>query len=164
MRIAAAILLACGWLHAQPAFDVASFKRHPVGASHGGATKEVTPTRLTLHNATLGLCILWAYGYENYSVVGPSWRDYPTDLVYEIDARTEAPVSGQQMMRMLQTLLKKRLALESHVETRDLPVYALMVAKGGPKFQKSASEGECSPQTGWGVSNQVRKMLDGAAG
>ena len=125
-----------------PAFDVASIKRHPPGAPHGGAKREVTPTRMTLHNATLGLCILWAYGYENFRVIGPNWRDYPTDVVYEIDARTEAPVSEAQMAQRLGTLLQRRLGLEFHRETRDLPVYALVVAKGGPKFQNSAAEGE----------------------
>jgi uncharacterized protein (TIGR03435 family) len=149
MRFAAILALACGGLLAQsapvaPAFDVASFRRHPVGAPHGGARREVTSTRLTLHNATLGVCLLWAYGYQHFQVIGPNWRDFPTDVVYEIDARTGSPVSGQAMMRMLQTLLRERLKLEFHRETRDLPVYALVVAKGGPKFQKSATAGDPS--------------------
>jgi uncharacterized protein (TIGR03435 family) len=149
-------LLAGCCLLAQRAFDVASFKRHPAGAPHRGATKEVTPTRLTLHNATLGLCILWAYGYENWRVIGPNWRDYPTDVVYEIDARTDAAVSEPQMMQMLGRLLKERLGLEFHTETRDLPVYALVLAKGGPKFQKSASEGEPKISSAGGRASPTR--------
>jgi len=145
MRTWLASVLVCGRLLAQgPAFDVASFKRHPPGQRHGGFVKQITPTSLTFRNATLGLCIREAYGYENWRVIGPNWRDYPTDVVYEIDARVSAPVPEKQMLAMLQTLLKERLGLEFHREMHELPVYALVVAKGGPKFHPSAADGEPS--------------------
>ena len=156
MRIAAALWLAYGAMLAQtpggaPAFEVASIKKQPAGVPHGGAKREVTATRLTLRNATLGLCIYWAFGYEHFQVIGPSWRDYPTDVVYEIDARTASPVSEQQLALMLQSLLKERLALAYHIEKRDLPVYALVVAKAGPKFQKSTTDGEPQIKPGDGM-------------
>jgi uncharacterized protein (TIGR03435 family) len=49
------------------------------------------------------------------------------------------------MMRgpMLQTLLEDRFALKIHRETRDGQVYAVTVAKGGPKLP--AFEGQCTP-------------------
>lgn len=150
MKWAVVAWLACGRILAQsgdpaPAFDVASIKRQPVGLPyHGGFKRQITPTSLTLHNASLGNCIHTAFGYEHFAVIGPAWRDYPTDVVYEVDARTTAPVSEKQMLAMLGTLLEQRLGLAFHRETRDLPVYALVVAKGGPKFQKSATEGELS--------------------
>jgi uncharacterized protein (TIGR03435 family) len=43
---------------------------------------------------------------------------------------------------MLQALLKERLGLAYHLETRDLPVYALVVARSGPKLHKSETEGD----------------------
>lgn len=39
-----------------------------------------------------------------------------------------------QMLQMLQTLLADRFQLKVRQETRQVPVYALVVAKGGPKF------------------------------
>jgi uncharacterized protein (TIGR03435 family) len=43
---------------------------------------------------------------------------------------------------MLRTLLVERFKLVVHRENRDVPVYALTVAKGGPNLQQSA-EGSC---------------------
>jgi len=47
---------------------------------------------------------------------------------------------------MLQALLKERLGLVYHLETRDLPVYALVVARNGPKFHKSETEGDAKEE------------------
>ena len=139
----AAVVLCCLCAFAQ-SFDVASFTRIPPGTRHGGTTREVTPTSLTIRNATLGNSILWAFGYENFRVVGPNWRDFPTDAVYNIAAKTGAPVSQAEIKRMFQNLLRERLSLAFHLETRTLPVYALVVDRGGPRFQKSAAAGDPS--------------------
>jgi uncharacterized protein (TIGR03435 family) len=139
----AVTLLWCAFALAQ-SFDVASFTRLPPGARHGGTTREITPLSLTIRNATLGNSILWAYGYENYRVIGPNWRDYPTDVVFNIAAKIASPVSEAGIKRMFQNLLKERLGLAFHLENRDLPVYALVVDRGGPRFQKSTSTGDQS--------------------
>lgn len=55
---------------------------------------------------------------------------------------------------MLQSLLEERFKLKMHRELKEQPVYALLVAKGGPKLQKSnLQEKDCidvssGPQTG----------------
>jgi uncharacterized protein (TIGR03435 family) len=126
-----------------PSFDVASFKRVDRDPRHG-ATREVTPTSVTIRQASLGNLIYWAYGYEHFQVVGPSWRDYPTEIIYTISAKAASPVTDSDMKLMLQNLLKERLGLVFHLETRDLPVYALMIDRSGPKFRESASTGEMS--------------------
>ena len=41
---------------------------------------------------------------------------------------------------MLKNLLKDRFQLEIHAETKELPVYILTVAKGGPKLQPATIE------------------------
>jgi uncharacterized protein (TIGR03435 family) len=55
---------------------------------------------------------------------------------YRIDAKPESP-QIQEMMRgpMMQTLLEDRFKLKIRRVARDVPVYALVVAKGGPKLQ-----------------------------
>ena len=45
---------------------------------------------------------------------------------------------------MLQALLEERFKLKIHRETKKVPAYAMVVAKGGPKLQ-STSEGGCTP-------------------
>jgi uncharacterized protein (TIGR03435 family) len=42
---------------------------------------------------------------------------------------------------MLQTLLKDRFKLTMHKESKVLPIYALVVAKGGPKLHEAEAEG-----------------------
>ena len=73
---------------------------------------------------------------------GPAW--IRSDL-YEIDATTDGP-QIQAMMNgpMLQALLEDRFKLKVHRETREVPVYALTVAKGGPKLQPF--QGTCTPR------------------
>jgi uncharacterized protein (TIGR03435 family) len=53
---------------------------------------------------------------------------------------------------MLQTLLAERFKLAMHSETRELPVYALVVGKSGPKIQE-VTEGIGTMTTGRGRLN-----------
>lgn len=48
---------------------------------------------------------------------------------------------------MMQALLRDRFQLKMHVELRQLPVYALVVAKGGPKLQPTAAATMPAPKT-----------------
>lgn len=149
MRWSVILCLACTGLAAQPAdpapaFEVASVTRIPPGTRHGAAVRQVTPTSLTLRNASLGNCIYWAFGYEHYQVAGPEWRDRPTDVLYDIVGKTGAPVPESQLDRMLRTLLKERLGRAFHLEKRDAPVYLLVVDRNGPKFHHSPTPGEMS--------------------
>jgi len=73
---------------------------------------------------------------------GPDWLRSDR---YIIDAKPEESQSqGMMMGPMLQTLLEDRFKLKVHRESREVPVYALTVAKNGPRlspFQK----GSCTP-------------------
>jgi uncharacterized protein (TIGR03435 family) len=102
----------------------------------------ITPTSITLRYATLGNCIEWAYGFRHVRVIGPDWRDRPSDVFYEIVAKTSIPAEESQLKLMLQSLLKERLGFEAHRETRDIHAYALKVEGGRPKIQKSEGNGD----------------------
>ena len=72
---------------------------------------------------------------------GPAWTR--SDL-YEIDAKTEEPKSMATMNGpVLQAILEDRFKLRVHRESREVPVYDLTVAKGGPKVQPF--QGNCIP-------------------
>jgi bla regulator protein blaR1 len=73
---------------------------------------------------------------------GPAWiySDY-----YVINAQTAEKASTEAMKGpMLQALLEDRFKLKVHRETRQVPVYLLTLAKGGPKLQQ-VPQGSCVP-------------------
>jgi uncharacterized protein (TIGR03435 family) len=128
-----------------PHFDVASVKRYPVDRIPSGGLKlEIAPTSVTLRTATLGNCFEWAFGMPIYQVIGPKWLNWPTDAAYEITAKVTAPASQAELKSMMRALMAERFHLAFHRETRQLTVYAVRLAKSGPKFQPSTTEGEPS--------------------
>jgi uncharacterized protein (TIGR03435 family) len=123
---------------APPAFEVASVK--PVGAESGrGRDFRVYPGgRLSITNLPLKLILQEAYSVKQYQLSGgPAWIE--TDR-FDIEAKAEGEPSRAQMMTMLQTLLADRFALKVHRESREGNVYALVVAKGGPKLKESTAQ------------------------
>ena len=119
-------------------FEVASIKpavltpgRRLTPLDGGPGTK--SPTRLS-GTVSMKELLTRAYGVKSYQISGPAWID--TD-VYEIAASVPAGVSKEQVAEMLRNLLVERFHLQAHRETKDLPIYALLVGKNGPKLQAS---------------------------
>ena len=78
---------------------------------------------------------------------GPSWLDAER---YDIEGKAIEPDPPEALLRaMARTLLEKRLALKTHVERRELPIYALMDAgTGKPGGQLRASDGrDCAAES-----------------
>lgn len=74
---------------------------------------------------------------------GPAWINSER---YTLDAKAEGTPSPEMMQGpMLQAVLEDRFKLKTHLETRDVPVYELTVAKGGLKASR-AEEGSCTPR------------------
>jgi uncharacterized protein (TIGR03435 family) len=109
------------------------------GEGHPRSTIQASTASLTARNASLSECIQWAYNVSPWQVAGPSWMDAER---LDIDAKAAGPVSKEQLRGMLQTLLAERFRLKFHRESKELPGYALVAAKGGPKMRESATEGE----------------------
>jgi uncharacterized protein (TIGR03435 family) len=73
---------------------------------------------------------------------GPAWMKSDQ---YDIEAKAEGNPSGRMMQGpMLQALLEDRFRLKLHREAREIPVYDLIVAKGGFKLQPLKA-GSCTP-------------------
>jgi uncharacterized protein (TIGR03435 family) len=129
-----------------PAFAVASIKRADAFAERPGRLGSVnvvmTPGRLIARNASLKDLIRDAYSLDDYQVFGgPMWISSER---FDVDARGVGP--REQLLFMLQTLLKERFKLAVHHESKELAIYALVVDKGGPKFRPlDATEQECYP-------------------
>lgn len=76
-------------------------------------------------------------------VGGPTWLDSGR---YSIHAKAATPAGRQMVMGpMLQALLEERFKLQVHREVREVPVFELTVAKGGPKLQRF--DGSCTNPT-----------------
>jgi uncharacterized protein (TIGR03435 family) len=118
---------------AGPAFEVASVKKSPPPAT-GTPTIVVFGARKgdnwNTQNATLRRIIRSAYGtryqMEGQIVGGPGWVD--TDR-FDIAAKMLPMTDVEDMLAMVRALLADRFQLQTHVETRELSVYALVAAR-----------------------------------
>ena len=120
-----------------PHFEVASVRVHK---GEGGVTRHVGPTTITYLNVSLRELIELAYGVKRYQFSGPAWLDYGSQDRYDLIGKASAPGTQRELGAMVIPLLQERFKLAIHHEKRELPVYALIIAKGGPKF--SAGDGE----------------------
>lgn len=158
----ALIVVAVAGGHAASRFEVISIKPCkgepvPVPGRKGsrGGRVSASPGRLSIECATLRTLIRTAYiqfaGGRSAGIVSPrtlqqdfkgspGWIDSER---FTIEAKAETPET-QDVMRgpMLQALLEERFGLKTHSETREVPIYELRVAKGGPKFQ-ATKPGSC---------------------
>lgn len=139
--LASFTVLACVAL-GQPAapltFSVASIRPHPdpphsIGISTSG-------NRLTVEASYVGAVIAYAYDLKNYQLDVPKALPAAFDAMYDIVAQADGDgePSKDQFRQMLQALLADRFKLKVHREMRELPVYALVVGKNGPRFKESA--------------------------
>ncbi|HEV2448207.1 MAG TPA: TIGR03435 family protein, partial [Candidatus Sulfopaludibacter sp.] len=119
----------------RPKFEVASVK----ASAEARLTVRVMPGGRLSATAPVKLLIMNAYGLQRSEIVGgPDWIN--TDR-YEIDAKAGDDANRARLMLMLQSLLEERFGLRAHHETRESPVYALVVAKRGSKLTRN--DGGC---------------------
>ena len=127
-----------------PAFEVASVKpnkSNDARASFGGRQGG----QVVVVNNTLRNMIRNAYQLQEYQIVGgPDWLN---DDRFDITAKAaDSATLPLQLLAMVQTLLADRFKLRVHRETREVPVYALVMAREdrrlGPRLQKAAADCE----------------------
>jgi uncharacterized protein (TIGR03435 family) len=124
---------------ASPAFLVATIK--PSDPATVGSGFPTEGHRITCYNETVDDLLMVAYGIHPKQIVnGPEWLGKD-----RFDVNGTPDVSGEpslaQMQGMYRKLLADRFHLVMHRETRAIPIYALTIAKGGPKL-KIADPGE----------------------
>ena len=124
-------------------FDVASVKPDKAGFGETAPREKITasPGSLTMQNVSLQACIKWAYGLRDFQIAGPGWI---SSEHYDISAKASGAASVSELRVMLRALMAERFQLKSHTETKEKPVYALVVAKNGPKFHASTEDGDPS--------------------
>jgi len=125
---------------AMPTFDVVSIK--PYGPSTLRISIHTKPDGVAVSGMPMHMILREAFGVTNDRLLGePAWvatSRYDVDAkVTPEDAPKFKPLTDQQQWQMLLPVLEDRCALKFHHETRELAVYTLVVAKGGPKMQVS---------------------------
>jgi uncharacterized protein (TIGR03435 family) len=134
-------LSAAGLLCAQSSFDVASIKFHP-GIITVSSDPSVKGSRVTATASTLRDLITSAYHIRYDQIVGASNWMASDHFDLEAKAPGDRTITMEQMRPMLQVLLAERFQLQIHREMREVPMYALVVAKNGPKFKETTPADE----------------------
>jgi len=122
-------------------FEVASIKASKPGGR--GTSLLTDPTgRFTTENATLRAIITFAFGVRTFQMSGgPSWLDSDR---FDIVAKPEARSNPAQARQMVQSLLADRFNLKFHRETKEMPVFPLVVGKNGPKLKPTKPEDDAA--------------------
>jgi uncharacterized protein (TIGR03435 family) len=122
----------------KPSFEVNSVKTFTPtaqagfrgGGPRGNSFSMTGPLRMLLQTAyarTAGT----SPGVQLQIVGAPGWVD--SDL-FEVQAKADCiggPIPREEMQLMVQSLLEERFQLKAHYETRELPIYNLVVVKEG---------------------------------
>lgn len=151
----------------QPTFDVVSIHtmrhddarpEHIDNPSGSAYIRAVNVNLKSLMEAAYDMPDLRMFG-------GPTWL---STLRFSLEAKADSSASmqlaalpseqaKQLKRRMIAALLADRFKLAIHTETRDLPVFALVVAKGGPKLGETKPEDE-----GTSPGNELLQIRSGS--
>ena len=117
---------------AAPSFEVASVRRNT--SSDSRTLMDGAGGRYIVTNATLRGLVRIAYELQEEQLVAPRWIE---SARFDIRA-SRGGVPFDQVPAMLRTLLAERFRLKAHVETRQMPMYALVTSwadrQPGPKL------------------------------
>jgi uncharacterized protein (TIGR03435 family) len=125
-------------------FEVATIKPNKSGS--GSMRTHSTPDGYTITNASVQSLIELVFGIQDYQILAaPEWL---ASEHYDVEAKMDPAVADAlqklnpedrkpKRLLMLRALLIDRLKLKIHHETKELPVYSLVITKNGPKLQKT---------------------------
>jgi uncharacterized protein (TIGR03435 family) len=120
-----------------PRFEVVSLK--PSTGERSGAGIRPTPggERYVAVNCPLRLMIQVAWRIKAEQIVnGPEWL--ASDR-FDLEAKAGKPSSTDELHVMLMNMLADRLHLRFHYESKEMPIYALLLDKAGPKLTAHAA-------------------------
>lgn len=120
-------------------FEVASVK---AGEPGGPVMMRTTAGRFESTNMPLGIILRQALQKQDFEIVGtPGWVDTER---YSITAKVPDGVPPSATSAMLLNLLKDRFQFATHLETRELPIFHLVTARGdgrlGPEIRATPAE------------------------
>lgn len=138
---------AVGSVAASLRFDVVSIRRVTVPSDHSAIQSRPDGDSITITNLGLKAIIEFAFDFQRPDLVSglPDWVSNENyDIIAKV-SESDLPkfrkLDQAQRRAMLRQLLHDRFQLEAHTAPKEIPVYALTVAKNGPKL-KEARPGE----------------------
>ena len=167
MRSTIVLIMACGIAFGQQSpppnpqirFEVASVKPSPPPAAGrstnyhmNGGPGTPDPNRFACENFDLASLITLAYDIPSYRLSAPSWM---RDAKFDIVANVPSGSTKEQFRLMLENLLAERFQVKTHWDTKEMQVYALVVAKSGSKLKESAA---AAPMMRMGSAGGITQM------
>lgn len=137
-------------------FEVASVKPHEGPIPSMGIS--TSGSRLNAEAETPMGLIMYAYNLKNYQISPTAPLLALGDAFYDVVAKAEGGgiPTKDEFRQMVQLLLADRFKLKIHTEMREMPVYALVIAKNGPKFKPSAPDADPISLFHWtGRNNEI---------
>jgi uncharacterized protein (TIGR03435 family) len=124
-----------------PTFDVVSVRENLTPQPRWRMS--FTDDGVNAEDVTLLYAIEEAYGLFDEQLWSgiPSWiKEKRFDIKAKYDAEKYPQIALEQRKAMLQQLLAERFKLVVHHEQKEFPLYALAIARGGPKFEETKPE------------------------
>jgi len=140
-----------------PGWEVATVRPNSSGATSNRI--RISGRHVAVENETVARMMLIGYGVQKDQVIGlPDWAK---TVGWDIDG--VADVAGVPNLRQFQTMVRKileaRFGLTLHHEQRVMEVFALRVAKGGPKLRAATGGADAFPDR---VDRRSAGQLDSA--
>jgi len=126
----------------EPRFEVSSIRASTDQGTAVNAGLRITNNQVRVVDLSLRNYIAIAYQTKPSQVLSPEWT---SQLRFDISSNLPAGATRDQVPAMLRSLLEDRFQLKAHRETRDLPVYALTVARGGLKITGTPVDANAAP-------------------
>jgi uncharacterized protein (TIGR03435 family) len=146
---------------AHPSFSVATIKPHDPSSNRQGF--DAKGERFTIRGQSVASLMQFAYAIHVRQIVdAPDWALHDR---WDIEGVTDTPgePSLRQQQEMLQKLLGDRFNLHFSRENRELSVYAIQVAKGGPKLKPAANPLAEADQEANGHGTEITQTYTGAS-
>jgi len=126
-----------------PKFEVATIKLSKIDDDRL-TWMRLNADGISIRGVPMKILIRESFGVEDDRILGePNWVKSRYDIEAKVDAEDAPKLKNlkiDQRLAMLLPLLQDRFNLKYHHETRELPVYALVVAKGGVRMQPGAPD------------------------
>lgn len=137
---------------ADPDWDVATVR--PADPNAKNDKFDVVGRHVIVENQPVEVMLMMAYGLQKSQIANaPDWvktERYDVEGLANVDGQP----SVEQFQGMVRKLLAERFGLKMHMDRREMPVFALTVANGGPKMEKSPGDPK-------GVMNESVRGGDG---
>jgi uncharacterized protein (TIGR03435 family) len=111
------------------------------------ATMHVEPQRVDFRCTDLIMLIGYAYRIAPDRITAPDWMTAAGATRFDISATIPQGASKNQVPEMFQALLAERFRLVARRGPASLPIYALVVAKGGLKIRQATAPSTEEPDT-----------------